>query len=115
MTHAVIQTFAAMGDPVRSTIIDRLTASDATVGELAELFDISFQGVSQHIAVLERVGLVTRQKEGRTRRVRIVNQPLEDALHWMEARTRRLEERYQRLDAVLASLTEPINSPEEKP
>lgn len=114
MSQTVIETFAAIGDPVRSTIVDRLTTSDATVGELVGLFDISFQAVSQHLAVLERAGLVTRQKEGRTRRVRIVTQPLEDALNWIEARTRRLEERYQRLDTVLASITEPINSPEEK-
>lgn len=114
MNHSVVQTFAAMGDPVRSTIVDRLTTSDVTVGELVEIFDISFQAVSQHIGVLERAGLVTRQKEGRTRRVKIVTQPLEEALTWMEARRRRLEERYQRLDTVLASITEPVTLPEEK-
>lgn len=115
MSSTVTQTFAAMGDPVRSTIIDRLTTSDATVGELVALFDISFQAVSQHVAVLERAGLVTRRRDGRTRRVQIVSKPLDDAFDWMEARRRRLEERYQRLDSVLAALTEPTNTSQEEP
>lgn len=108
------KTFAAMGDPVRSTIVDRLATSDATVGDLVALFKISFQAVSQHLDVLERAGLITRHKEGRTRRVRIVAQPLDDALHWMDARRRRLEQRYQRLDNVLSTLTEPTETPKEK-
>lgn len=100
------QTFAAIGDPVRLTIVDRLTASDATVGELVGLFDISFQAVSQHLDVLERAGIVTRHREGRTRRVRLESTPLDEASRWMDARRRRLEERYARLDDVLATLTE---------
>lgn len=104
------QTFAAMGDPVRSTIVDRLTVSDATVSELVALFEISFQAVSQHLDVLERVGLITRHREGHSRRVRVQPQPLDVALHWMEARRRRLEERYERLDRVLATLTESVET-----
>ena len=104
---SVQATFAALGDPVRSTIVDRLSQSDATVSELAALFDISFQGVSQHLAVLERAGLITRHRDGRNRPARLAPQPLIEALDWMEARRRRLEERYQRLDAVLATLTDP--------
>lgn len=98
------QTFAAIGDPVRATIIERLSVSDATVGELAALFEISFQGVSQHVDVLERAGLVQRRREGRTRRVSLEPAPLDEALRWMDARRRRLEERYARLDDVLADL-----------
>lgn len=108
------KTFAAMGDPVRSTIVDRLATSDATVGDLVALFEISFQAVSQHLDVLERAGLITRHKEGRTRRVQIVARPIDDALHWMEARRRRLEQRYQRLDTVLSTLTDPTEAPKEK-
>lgn len=114
MTPPVTQTFAAMGDPVRSTIIDRLTSSDATVGELVALFDISFQAVSRHVAVLERAGLVARRREGRTRRVHIVTKPLDEAVDWMETRRRRLEERYQRLDSVLATLTDATTTSKEQ-
>ncbi|GAB3565536.1 ArsR/SmtB family transcription factor [Spelaeicoccus albus] len=113
MTPTVTQTFAAMGDPVRSTIVDRLASSDATVSELVALFEMSFQAVSQHLSVLERAGLVTRRREGRTRRVQIVTQPLDDAIDWMEVRRRRLEERYQRLDAVLATL-DSTDTPQEE-
>jgi len=99
------RTFAAIGDPVRLTIVDRLAESDATVGELVSLFDISFQAVSQHLDVLERAGLVSRRREGRTRRVSLESGPLDEAAGWMLARGRRLEERYARLDEVLGGLT----------
>lgn len=97
-------TFAALGDPVRLTVVERLADGDATVGELASMFDITVQGVSQHIAVLERAGLVSRHKEGRTRRVHLEPAALAHAAGWMEARRRRLEERYVRLDEVLATM-----------
>ena len=101
------QTFAAIGDPVRLTIVDRLTVSDSTVGELAGLFDMSFQAVSQHLDVLERAGVISRHREGRTRRVQLESAPLDEAAEWMESRRRRLEERYARLDDLLAELTDP--------
>jgi len=104
MSSALIQTFAALGDPVRFTIVQRLAEADATVGELAEMFEISVQGVSQHLGVLERAGLVARHKEGRTRRVQLESAALDEASKWMEARRRRLEERYERLDGVLAQM-----------
>lgn len=105
MASALIQTFAALGDPVRFVIVQRLAEADATVGELAEMFEISVQGVSQHLGVLERSGLVVRHKEGRTRRVQLDPASLDDATIWMEARRQRLEERYQRLDDVLLHMT----------
>lgn len=98
----LVRTFAALGDPVRGRIVDHLGASDATVGELAALFTVSFQAVSQHLDVLERAGLISRHREGRTRRVQLQREPLREAEKWMEARRRRLEERYSRLDDLLA-------------
>lgn len=97
-----VGTFAALGDPVRSAIVDRLIDGDATVGELAGMFTITLQAVSQQIATLERAGLVTRHREGRTRRVQLETLPLQEASLWMDARRLRLEARYQRLDEVLA-------------
>ena len=113
MSTQVVDTFAALGDPVRSAIVDRLAQGDATVGELAGLFPITFQAVSQQIGTLERVGLVTRHREGRTRRVHLEASPIEEASRWMEARRRRLEARYQRLDQVLATVQaeEPVETP----
>ena len=103
MAAAVAKTFAALGDPVRSTIVDRLATGDATVGELAGLFAITFQAVSQHIGILERAGLVSRSREGRHRRAHLEPQHLEEAGRWMDGHRRRLEERYRRLDDVLAA------------
>jgi DNA-binding transcriptional ArsR family regulator len=100
----VAETFAALGDPVRYAIVDRLVAGDATVGELAASFTITLQAVSQQIGTLERAGLVTRHREGRARRVHLEAAPIEQAARWMEARRRRLEERYQRLDEVLSDV-----------
>ena len=101
-----VSTFAALGDPVRSAIVDRLAEGDATVGQLAAMFTITFQAVSQQIRTLERAGLVTRQRQGRTQRVRLESAPLDEAAQWMERRRLRLEERYRRLDDVLAELTQ---------
>lgn len=98
----VTQTFAALADPVRSAIVDRLVSGDATVGELAGMFTITIQAVSQQIGTLERAGLVTRHREGRSRRVHLQSAGIDQASRWLDARRRRLEERYQRLDQVLA-------------
>lgn len=105
-------TFAALGDPVRSAIVERLVAEDATVGELASLFSITFQAVSQQIGTLERAGLVSRHQEGRTRRVHLEVAPLDQASRWMEARRQRLDERYRRLDEVLADALDPVGPTE---
>lgn len=110
-----MRTFAALGDPVRGRIVDHLGATDATVGEIAALFTISFQAVSQHLDVLERAGLISRHREGRTRRVQLQHEPLREAEKWMEARRRRLEERYSRLDDLLASTDHPQSDSEETP
>lgn len=107
----VAATFQALGDPVRTTIVERLARSDATVGELAALFTMSFQAVSQHIGVLERAGIVTRHREGRSRRVQLEPARIDEALGWMQARCARLEERYQRLDGLLAEVAgEPVTT-----
>lgn len=102
----VATTFHALGDLVRRGIVEHLERGAATVGELGALFPISLQAVSKHIAVLERAGVVTRGKQGRTRPVRLERAAIADAADWMERRRRRLEERYQRLDALLATMEE---------
>lgn len=104
MAQLTIATFAALGDPVRSAMVDQLSAADATVSELAANFSISLQAISRHVNVLEEAGLVTREREGRSRRVHLETARLDDAADWLEARRLRLEERYSRLDRLLASL-----------
>jgi DNA-binding transcriptional ArsR family regulator len=101
-TAGLTTTFAALGDPVRRTIVDRLAAGDATVNELASLFPISLQAVSKHIGVLETAGVVTRRREGKTRPVHLEPDALAEPAAWLDAHRRRLETRYRRLDAILA-------------
>ena len=96
-------TFAALGDPVRSAIVGRLADGDATVNELAALFPITLQAVSRHIGVLEAAGVVTRRREGKTRPVHLEPAVLASSADWLEAHRRRLETKYRRLDALLAT------------
>lgn len=76
-------TFGALSDPTRRAIVERLTKGDASVGELAEPFDMSLPAISKHLTVLEHAGLVERSKEGRTRRCRLVAEPMRGALEWI--------------------------------
>jgi DNA-binding transcriptional ArsR family regulator len=104
-------TFSALGDPVRAAIVDRLADGDATVGELASLFPISFQAVSRHIGVLESAGVVARRREGKTRPVHLETSALAAPADWLESHCRRLEARYARLDALLAQPEPPKEMP----
>jgi len=94
-------TFAALGDPVRRAIVDRLSGGDATVNELADLFPITLQAVSRHIKVLEAGGVVSRRREGKTRPVHLEPASLARSRDWLEAHRLRLERKYARLDALL--------------
>ncbi len=107
METTEVTTFRALGDPVRSGIVEYLSATDgATVNELAALFPISLQAVSKHIKVLQAAGLVSQRREGRERPVRLEQQQVASAGGWLDARLRQLERRYERLDQVLADLQE---------
>lgn len=98
--------FAALADPTRRDLVARLAASDATVGELAEPYDMSLQAVSKHVAVLERAGLVTKVKDGQRRTVRLEAEVFDLMTKWIERYRREAEARYQRLDVVLAELAD---------
>jgi len=76
-------TFGALADPTRRAIVERLTRGEASVGELAEPFDVSLPAISRHLSVLEGAGLLARTKDGRTRRCRLLEEPLREALQWI--------------------------------
>ena len=99
--------FAALGDPVRRAIVDRLADGDATVNEIAELFPITLQAVSKHIKVLESAGVVSKRREGQTRPVHLEGASLADSADWLEAHRQRLEARFARLDQLLRTTKEP--------
>ena len=77
------KTFAALSDPTRRAILSRLAQGTATAGELAAPFDISFPAISKHLKVLEKAGLLTRQKEGRIQHCTLNVGPLKEAATWI--------------------------------
>ena len=104
-------TFAALADPTRRAILARLAQGDATVGELAKPFDMSLPGVSKHLKVLQRAGLVVQGRDAQWRPCQLRPEPLRDASAWVEQYRRIWEERLDRLDAVLREFQpkEPID------
>ncbi len=98
--------FAALADPTRRDLVARLAVADATVGELAAPYAVSLQAVSKHVKVLEEAGLVTRGRDAQRRPVHLEVQVFELMTKWIERYRQQAEERYQRLDAVLAQLHE---------
>lgn len=103
-TDQLSRTFAALADPTRRDLVARLTLGDATLGELAGSYEMSLQAVSKHLTVLERVGLVTRGQAGTRRPVHLEVAMLDPLTDWLERYRQQAEQRYQRLDAVLAEL-----------
>lgn len=117
MTDQLSRAFAALADPTRRDIVARLTDGDATVGDLAAPYDVSLQAVSKHLKVLEEAGLVTRSREAQRRPAHLEAEVFDLMTAWIERYRRQVEERYRRLDAVLAQLTDESdqidNQPEE--
>jgi DNA-binding transcriptional ArsR family regulator len=94
-------TFAALADPTRRAILNRLAAGDASVMELAKPFSMSQPAISKHLKVLERAGLISRGREGQRRPCRIEAKPLSEADDWLENYRRIWEANFERLDALL--------------
>ncbi|HKM63686.1 MAG TPA: metalloregulator ArsR/SmtB family transcription factor [Acidisphaera sp.] len=95
------QTFSALADPTRRTILARLAQGEATVGELAEPFAISLPAISRHLRVLEDASLIVRERQGQHRVCRLQPEPLANASEWLDAYRRFWSEAFDRLDAHL--------------
>jgi DNA-binding transcriptional ArsR family regulator len=100
-TDQLSLTFAALADPTRRSILTRLAQGEATVNELAEPFSVSLPAISRHLKVLERAGLIARSQEAQWRPSRLQADPLNDAVAWMQSRTRTWQARMDRLEAHL--------------
>jgi DNA-binding transcriptional ArsR family regulator len=94
-------TFAALADPTRRAILERLAEGEATVKELAEPFPISTQAVSKHLKVLERAGLISRGRSAQLRPSRLEGARLKDAAEWLETYRRFWRGSFDRLDERL--------------
>jgi DNA-binding transcriptional ArsR family regulator len=97
-------TFAALADPTRRGILDRLAVGDASITDLAGRFDMTLTGVKKHVAILEEAGLVTTQKVGRVRTCTLGPSRLEDEAAWLRAYQEMLEARMDRLGNLLEQL-----------
>ena len=109
MTDQLSRVFAALADPTRRDIVARLSVGDATVNALAAPYDVSLQAVSKHLRVLEDAGLVSRSREAQRRPAHLEAEVFDLMTKWIERYQRQAEERFQRLDAVLAELDEAGN------
>jgi DNA-binding transcriptional ArsR family regulator len=98
---ALSTTFAALADPTRRAILNRLTEGEATVTELAEPFPITVQAVSKHLRVLERAGLVERSRNAQLRPSRLRGVPLQEAAEWLERYGRFWDQSFYRLESRL--------------
>lgn len=95
------RTLAALADPTRREVLERLGGGSATISELAAPFEISLTGMKKHVRVLEDAELVTTEKVGRARRCSLGPKQLEDVAEWVDGYRRMLEERLDRLGEFL--------------
>jgi DNA-binding transcriptional ArsR family regulator len=97
-------TFMALADPTRRAIVARLAVGDATVNELAAPFDMTLPGISKHLKVLERCGLISRTRRAQFRPCHLEADVLDDAVGWIEQSRRVWAERFDKLDTHLRGL-----------
>lgn len=98
--------FGALADPTRRAILARLAGGDATVSELTEPFAISQPAISRHLKVLERAGLIRRERRATANLSRIKAAPLREAAVWLADYQALWDERFDRLDALIVTLHE---------
>ena len=97
-------TFAALADPTRRAILERLMQGEASVTELAKPFDMSLPAVSKHLKVLERAGLISRGRDAQWRPCQLNAGPLREVADWVEHYRRFWKDSFDRLDEYLQQL-----------
>jgi DNA-binding transcriptional ArsR family regulator len=93
--------FAALADPTRRGILERLGHADTSISELAELFGMTLTGLKKHVHILEAARLVTTEKIGRVRMCRLGPRRLEEETAWIATYQQMLNDRFNRLEAFL--------------
>jgi DNA-binding transcriptional ArsR family regulator len=93
--------FAALSDPTRRGILERLGRGDASISDLAASFEMSLTGLKKHVQILEEAGLVVTEKVGRVRTCRLGPRRLDDESAWIDRYRQMLEERFDRLEELL--------------
>jgi DNA-binding transcriptional ArsR family regulator len=103
-TDQLSLTFTALADPTRRAILARLARGEATVTELAAPFQLSLPGVSKHLKVLQRAGLVRQGRQAQWRPCRLEAAPLREVADWVAPYRDLWEARFDRLDEYLREL-----------
>jgi DNA-binding transcriptional ArsR family regulator len=111
-TDQLSVTFAALADPTRRAILARLSQGEASVTELAKPFDLSLPGISKHLKVLQRSGLITQSRNAQWRPCRLEGARLKEAADWVGEYRRFWDESFERLDEVLQELIKKEKSDE---
>jgi DNA-binding transcriptional ArsR family regulator len=96
---------AALADPTRRAIVEKLAKGEATVNTLAEPLKMSLPGVSKHLKVLQKAGLVVQGRDAQRRPCRLNPERLQDVANWTERFRRNWEESFERLDEYLSEIT----------
>lgn len=97
-------TFSALADPTRRAILSRLSGGETSVTELAKPFDMTLPGISKHLKVLERAGLITRGREAQWRPCKLEAERLKEVAEWVENYRMFWEQSFDRLDDYLKEL-----------
>jgi DNA-binding transcriptional ArsR family regulator len=95
------RTFAALADPTRRRILEHLALGDRCVTDLAKPYRMSLPAVSKHLRVLERAGLIRRQRRGRVHQLKLEAKPMQNAQQWIEEYRRFWEQNLDRLEDYL--------------
>jgi DNA-binding transcriptional ArsR family regulator len=103
-TDRLSMTLSALADPTRRGILARLSTGEATVGQLAEPYDMSLAAVSKHLKVLEGAGLISRSKEAQWRHCKLEAAPMREVSEFIEFYRRFWDESLDRLEDYLAEL-----------
>jgi DNA-binding transcriptional ArsR family regulator len=103
-TDQLSVTFAALADPTRRAILSRLAHGEASVTELAKPFDLSLPGISKHLKVLQRAGLVRQSRKAQWRPCRLDGARLKEAADWVGDYRQFWDESFERLDEYLATV-----------
>lgn len=108
---------SALADPIRRRIVERLGKGEATVSELSEPFDVSAPAISRHLGVLERAGLITRERHGTWRTCRLRPEAVDELGAWLGRLRPDWDRRFDRLEALLAAqrTPAPVGSPSTAP
>ena len=106
MQQELASVFAALGDPTRLAIVQRLAEGEASVQELAEPFDISGPAISRHLKVLEQAGLISRGRDAQFRPCRLERKKLEEIRDWTKRMRRFWDESFDRMDDYLDEIME---------